>query len=358
MANVAGIIGLPQVLVEPAVRTHFDVPDRATVATVSLADRRYPAAPERVARVEAVPRRHEQLHIGQREGPDIGRELLRRADIDQRPLRRLHLEAGRRVARRADVVLDHPLHGVDRLQAHQRVGRAASERGVEGAGELGVGGDRDVVPRRIGSRRPGREMHAADVGIELADGAATEILEVVPLAGPGLVGGDVGIPADVDEPAGRVEDRHRQVATEAVGVVDVEDRRPGLAAAVDAADRLNPGVVDGEGKPANVGRRLDIARQTDRVLIALEKLADVLGIDELRVATKGAFTGSAGKQRVPRQPLNVDAGRRKADVGVLDGRAGHLIALLEAEAEFVGTAGCPRLHVGIGERRLVGSLRR
>ena len=357
MADVAGVVVLSEVLEQSPVGTHVNVAN-LTITTVSLADRRYPAAPERVARVEAVPRRHKQRHIREREGPDVGRELLRRADVDQGPLRRLHLEAGRCVARRADVILDHPLHGVDRLQAHQRVGRAASERGVEGAGELGVGGDRDVIPRRTVRRRPGRELHAADEGIELADGAATEILEVVPLAGPGLVGGDVRIPADIDEPAGRVEDRHRQVATEAVGVVDVEDRRPGLAAAVDAADRLDPGVIDGEGEPANVGRRLDIARQADRILIALEELADVLSLDECPVRVEGAFTGSAGEERVTRQPLNVDAGRREADVGILDSRAGHLIALLEADAEFVGTGARPRLHVGIGERCLIDSLRR
>ena len=93
-------------------------------------------------------------------------------------------------------------------------------------------------------------------------------------------------------------------------------------------------------------------------MVALEELADVLGLDEGPVRVEGTFPGSASQERVTRQPLNVDAGRREADVGILDGRAGHLIALLEADAEFVGPAGRPRLHIGIGERRLIGSLRR
>ena len=83
-----------------------------------------------------------------------------------------------------------------------------------------------------------------------------------------------------------------------------------------------------------------------------------MGLDQGPVRVEGTFSGGAGEQRVAREPLNVDAGRREADVGILDGRAGHLIALLEADAEFVGPAGRPRLHIGIGERRLIGSLRR
>ena len=61
-------------------------------------------------------------------------------------------------------------------------------------------------------------------GKGLAERATGEIVEIVGLALARLVVGDVGVAADVDQAALLIEDRHRQVAAEAVGVVDVKQR--------------------------------------------------------------------------------------------------------------------------------------
>ena len=256
------------------------------------------------------------------------------------------------------MVLDDALDRVDRLETHLRIGRAALERAVKRAGKLGVGGNRHVVLRRVCRGGSGRQLHGPDVGVELADRAAGEIFEVASLAIPGLVGSDIGIPADIDQLAGRVVDRHRQVTADAVGIVDVEDGRPGLLAAVDAADRLDPGVVDRKAVPANVGRRLDVPGNADRVLVALQELPDVLRLDVRLVGIEGAFPRGAGEERIVGQTLGVDPDRRKADIGVRDRRPRDLIALLEANVELVGTARRPGSEIfRLRQRRFVVGLR-
>ena len=85
-----------------------------------------------------------------------------------------------------------------------------------------------------------------------AERSAGEIVGVGTLARARLIGGDVGVAADVEQPATGVVDRDRKVAADAVAVVEVEHRRPGLLAAVHATDRLDLLKVEREGVPVHV----------------------------------------------------------------------------------------------------------
>ena len=265
------------------------------------------------------------------------------------------------------MILDQAIDGVHRLEANESVRRGRPEGRIENGGQPLVRRHGDEIPRlrrgiglvpRAG-RTAGRHLHRADECIEFAERAAREIVEVVPLARTRLVRIDVRVAAGVKEPARGVEHRERQVASEAVAIVEIEYRRPRLGTAVDAADVLQLLVVEGEAVPVDVGLRRDLAGHADRGAIRLQQIADILGLAEDVVGRARGFTRLAGQQRVKRQALDVDAGRREADVGIADGRARLFVPLLEPDAKFVGAARRSRGRCRTGlENRLVGGLRR
>ena len=364
------------VVVEFPVRPHRQVTD-VLVGVVVAPDHRFDAAPHGVDRPQARGRGHEERDVGERERRDMRRECDRIADVDQRSRGRRNGGTGwigrgqtARVARVPDVVLHDPLHGIHGLEPDQGIRGAARERRVERGGQPLVARDRDVIPellRRIrgGDRAAGlqaarsrgsagRQLHRADEWIELARRAGRRIGE----RRPALVARHVGIAAHVDQLAGRIEHRDREVAPEPVAVVDVEDGRPALAARVHARDALELLVVERERVPVDVGRRRDRAGHADGGLVRLEDVPQWLGVGE-HVVGGGALARLAGEQRPLRQAQHVDAHLRITDGGIADRRARLLVALLEPHAQLVRPARRPRGHLrGVDEVGLVGGLRR
>ena len=275
-----------------------------------------------------------------------------------------------RVAGEPDVVLDHPGDGVDRLEPHGSVRRSAIERGAQGCRQSAVAGNSHIEPQLLGriwryglgagldAARPGRiagwHLYGADEGVAGAERAAREIVGVGSLTGAGLVGVDVGIATNVKQPPARIEDRKREIAADAVAVVEVEDRRPGLQAAVHAADRLDLLVVERKGVPVDVARVGNVTRDADRVAIGLEQVPHVLGRRERLIRAARVLRSLADEWRVAGQALDVDADRGIADVGVADRRPRLLVELPQPHPQFVGPAGRTALYLRrIGEVGLV-----
>ena len=134
------------------------------------------------------------------------------------------------------MIFDHSLDRGDRLEPDEDVIGPCRERRVELARQLAVRHHGNVILQLVGRIRRGctgarrvfgRQLDGAEEGVEFAERAPGEVVEVVALADTGLVVGDIGIAAHVEQRAGSVEDRKREVAAEAVGVVDVEHGRPG-----------------------------------------------------------------------------------------------------------------------------------
>ena len=240
------------------------------------------------------------------------------------------------VAVQADAVLHDPDDRVDGLDADQRIGRRPELEPVEHRGEPLVRGDRDVVALRA-ARQPRRQMHGADEGIEFAERATRRVFEGT----RGLVGGDVRITTHEHEPSLGVEHRERQVATDAVCVVDVEHRGERLGPTIDTADRLDPFVVDVEGIPVDVAGRVEPAGQRDRVEVGLQDVADVLR-GRFGLVRLGRFPRLASEGRSLRQPLHVHADQRIADVGVTDRRARLVVGLSQPNPQVVAAAGGAR----------------
>ena len=107
------------------------------------------------------------------------------------------------------------------------------------------------------------------------------------MAGRWLVGSDIGIPPDIHEPSSRVKHRKRQVAPEAVAVIDIKYSRPRFSAVVHATNRLNLFEVQGECVPIDVRRTGYGPCNADRVLIGLQQIADVLGSGESVIVATG-----------------------------------------------------------------------
>ncbi len=315
LAGRVGRIGEVAIAVELAVRPHCEVAE-ARVAAVRRLDRRLDAAPHGIDGLQAVTCRHEERDVTERERRDVRREAQRAGNVDQgsggrgRDGGRLRLRASR-VAREADVVLDHAVHRIDRLHPHERVAGGTLERGVELRRQLLVARHGHVIPqllRRIGrgggaarlaagraGRIASRELRRADHRIELAERAGGQIVGVGALAGTRLVGGDVRVAAGEDQLAGRVEHPQAQVAAEAVAVVEVDHRGPALQAATQAADDLNLLVVEGKRVPVDVCLAADVAGDADRVVVGLEQVAHVLGSAEGAVCVGSVFTILAGE---------------------------------------------------------------
>ena len=179
------------------------------------------------------------------------------------------------------------------------------------------------------------------------------------MAGRWLVGSDIGIPPDIDEPSSRVKHRKRQVAAEAVAVIDIKYGRPRFSAAVHATNRLNLFEVQGERVPIDVRCTGYGTCNADRILIDLQQIADVLSRREGIVGIGGVFTVFASERRVAGQTQDVDADCGIADIGVSNCRPRHFVPLLEPDAEFItaGRFACSYLG-GIAEIGLVLWLRR
>ena len=156
------------------------------------------------------------------------------------------------------------------------------------------------------------------------------------MASARLVVTDIRIAADVEERARGVEDGERQVATEPVGVVDVEDGGPGWSSK--RCGHLL--VVEGKLIPVDVSCRTEFPGHADRVAVRLEQVTDILGSTE-RVVGLRRFARLAREKRVSRQAEDVDADRGETDVGVSDDRTGLFVALPKADAEFVTATSGP-----------------
>ena len=174
-----------------------------------------------------------------------------------------------------------------------------------------------------------------------------------------LIRGDVRVVADVDECAVLVEHGNHQIATDAIGVVDVEDRRPGAAGSVHTRERLDLLVIQSEGVPVDVIRIGDGARHADGVAVGLQQVADILRRAKRAVVVGCVFARLAEEVGIPWQPLHVDAHRRVAYVRVADCGAGLVVALGEPKAQLVAATARTQRRIGqlrevIGRRRRVG----
>jgi hypothetical protein len=108
------------------------------------------------------------------------------------------------------------------------------------------------------------------------------------VAGLRLIGLDLRIAADKEQPAGGVEDRDGGVRTgQAVRVIEVEDGGPGLVRAVDAGNRLDEVVVDCKGEPLDIGLVRQVAADADGVAVGREQVAQILRTGEGVVAVAG-----------------------------------------------------------------------
>ena len=289
--------------------------------------------------------------------------LVQGREAEQRPGGRRHVGVveciaarvllARAVADEADVILHHPEGGRDRLQTDEPVGRRAAERRVEHGRQLLVRRDRHVIALRR-PRRAGRHLGRTDERIEHADRPLGEVVKPVALPRRRLVGGPVlrqpRVAAHVHQLALGVEHRERQIAAEAVGVVDVEHGGPGLQAVAQAADHLDVLVGEVHGIPIDVGGRGEGPGDADRIAIRGQQVAQFLrGRQRLVRPRLGVL---AEQRRVQRQSLHVDTDDRKADVRVADRRAGLLVPLLEADPQFVAAARGSLPHAGdVGHRR-------
>ena len=277
---------------------------------------------------------HEESDVGQREWSDIGVERRRRRDVDQRSWgaggrieRRLvyRCELGR-VAGEADVVLDDPLERRDRLEADERVTGGGLERRVELARQLPVGHHGHVILQLAGGIRRGCsralggarwQLDRANEGVELPEGSAGEVVEIIALTRRWLIVADIRIVTDVEEGSRGVEDGERQIAAKTVGVVDVEDGGPGRRTAGKPGYLLDLLIVEGELIPIDIGCRTEFPGHADRVAVRLEQVADILGSAE-RVVGLRRFARLSREKRVSRQAEDVDAHRGETDIGIPD----------------------------------------
>ena len=340
-------------------------PHEEIVATADTTDLRLDPAPHGIDRDERLALCDEERDVRERERRHVRGEIR---EIEERHGRRgknrhtaASLGRSRCVSREADMILDHAGHRIDRLEADERVGGSAVERCGQGRRQPAVAGNSHIEPQLLGrigryglgagldAARPGRiagwHLHGADEGVAGAERAAREIVGVGSLSGAGLVGVDVRVATNVKQPPARIEDRECEIAADAVAIVEVEDRRPGLQAAVHAADRLDLLVVERKGVPVDVARVGDIARDADRVAIGLEQVPHVLGRRERVIRAACILRSLADERRVAGQALDVDADRGIADVGVADRRPRLLVELTQPHPQFVGPAGRTALHL-------------
>ena len=259
---------------------------------------------------DATWRGHKQDHIAESEGADVGIEGDRRGHVDQ--CTRLGSNhpwsenAIGEISGGADAIFNDAIKRGDWLKSDRGVCRATAKRAVEGRGELLIGGNRHVV--RGGSAGISSwQEYRTDERIELAKRATREVVEVVCLIDARLIVGDVGVTADVDQPPLLVKDGHREIAAETVGIVDVKQRGPALAAGVDTPDGLDLLVVEREAVPVDVVLATHRSGNTNRVAIGREQVAERLGLANGVVDIVGILAILAGELRVARKTDDVDA---------------------------------------------------
>ncbi len=203
-------------------------------------------------------------------------------------------------------------------------------------------------------------MHGTDEGIEISKTAATEVVAVESGSGFGtrLVLGDIRLLAEIDQVQSvvcrtgttwieLVDGEDRIGASKPIGVVDIEHRGPGLAAAVHASDTLDVFLIDIEPIPVDVVASGHSARQADRGKIAFEEVAEVLGVVSGIVNVVLVFRRLRGKDGMRGVAEDLDAARGIADVGVSDGGTGLFIRLAETDLHLVASRGVA-LDVGVG----------
>ncbi len=338
-----GVVVAARLAEQNAVGPHRQI--AVTVGAVQTADIRHRLPGEGVDGPQPVAAAFvggdEQNDVAQRERHDVRAErggvvdVQNSVGLDRIDLHRTAAVAGREAAE-PDVVFDDPLDRIDRFEADVGIGGAAREGLVEFRRERPVRRHRHVVDL-VG----GRHVDRADERVERAERAAAEVVAVESRPGlrARLVVLDVRIAADEDQPPGRVVDgQHRVGPRDAVGVVDVEHGRPGLAAGVHPADRLNLLEVDLEAVPVDVARGGDAAGHADRVDVALQQVAQVLGAG-LGVVVGGRLARLGGEDRVGRLAVDLDAVGGVADVGVADRRARLLVDLPQAQLELIVAGG-------------------
>ena len=92
------------------------------------------------------------------------------------------------MAAEADVVFGNPLHGIDRFQSNQRVGRVGLEHATQSGGQLGVRTDgHEIGPTDAERNDTGWELLRTNKGVELTGRPSFFITKVVPFGRPGLV---------------------------------------------------------------------------------------------------------------------------------------------------------------------------
>ena len=227
-------VGAGAVLEELAVGPHSDVAARVLRRSVQTVEHRLTASAHRIDRFDRRAGVDEERHIAERERRDVQAQARRRRGVEelllwsghqwkaQRPV------GARHVAVKADVIFGNPGNGVDRLEPDEGVGRRLLEVGIEGGRQPLVARNRDVIAklrrgirgrhrhaaldRSAAGRQARRQLHRADERIELAEAPAGRVVEIVALSGARLVGGDVGIAADVEQLPILAEHRDVEIA--------------------------------------------------------------------------------------------------------------------------------------------------
>ena len=191
-------------------------------------------------------------------------QIVARSDVGhnvpKRPRRRSEVETGDNLHRRparlrdfVDVVFDDPVDRLDRFATEQLLSK--------GVGVHGSRGHRHVVRlvARVHKRR-------ADVRVQRTEAAARKIASVAAGVEDRLIVGHVRLGAAQDQPAFAVEDTQRQVgARHAVGVVDIEDRRPQNVPAA--------GQIEVELVPIDVALCADIAADAQSAEVRRQQVA-------------------------------------------------------------------------------------
>ena len=215
------------------------------------------------------------------------------------------------------MVFDQPADRIDRLEPGQRIAGRRLEGAIEGGRQPLIRRDCHIVGLRRG--RASSELGGANERVEGPDRAAREVVKVIALTNPGLVVSNVGVAADVDQPAGGIVNRQGQVTPEAVGIVDVKDGRPGLATVVVAEDALDVFVVEAELVPVDIALAGDRTGHTDGVAVAGQQVAELLRRSPAVVGINNGLTCRPDQWRVVRQADDVDADGWIANIGEADG---------------------------------------
>ena len=256
---------------QPSVRSHHEVlqqigiPGRIDVGVDTCRAR----AIQRVDRDEIVGAvlMGVQHHVAEVERFDMRVDGDRVGDVDQWPRCRVNRRAVRGVAGEADVIFRDAPQRRDRFQTGRRgIARGAQEVGAECLRLQLVVDDREIVELVRRSRL--FKLRRADVRVQRADRAARQVVHIIALAGSRLVISDVRFTTDVDQLTVLSEDRDGRIGpSQAVGPIQVDDRRPGLAAVVQAGDLLNPRVVDVELVEVDITVRVQITAGAEVVPI-------------------------------------------------------------------------------------------